>query len=395
MSKRYLPTFSRNLLLLLAAQALAGSTSAVAFLVSGFIGTHMAPEKSLATLPMSVFIVGVALTSGVAAWLMSKLGRRAAHMIGVSVAMFGATIAMVGLSIGSFWIYVTSSLLLGVGTAFTYQIRFTAAELVPAEEKALAHSWVLMSSLFAALIGPAAASFGRHLHVGTEYLGSYVILLGILGIAFLALAFLKTIPQAVPTEANSQAASSWRIITNGKFVLAALVGLTGFAVMTLLMSATPIQMTDVRHFHHSDAIFTIQSHIIAMFLPSLFGGFLVARLGLLRLVLFGLSLFMICAVVGYRAGSLMEYWWALVLLGVGWNFLYLAGSTALSLGFSGREKFTAQGLNDTLVFGAQTLASLAAGWLLFNVGWTTLVISTVPLLLITAAVAIAYRRNLG
>lgn len=398
------PAFTRHLTLLLAAQSLAGSTSAVSFLVSGFIGTSLAPIRELATVPMSTFVVGVALSSSLAAWTMAVLGRKRGHVLGTSVSVLGAALAAVSLVLHSFWGYATACFLLGSGQAFTNQIRFTAAEAVPAEQKGLVHSSILMCGLFAAILGPGIAAMGRRLFPDSlfalahspEYAGSYLLLLGVLILALGFLAFLPNVSTA-KTEytALEKKGRLGRVLVRPEFWLAGASGTASYAVMTLLMSATPMQMTEVEHFSHHDAVFTIQSHIVAMFLPSLFSGYLVTRLGLWKLILAGLALFAVCIPFAVWAGTLHDYWWALVLLGVGWNFLFLAGSTTLSLSFSGSDRFTAQGLNDTLVFGTQALASLGAGWMLYAVGWRALSLVPIPVLAVVLLLSWVYRRRLS
>lgn len=348
---------------------------------------------------MSTFVIGVAVSSSLAAWTMARAGRRRGHIIGVAAAILGTATAAASLLLDSFLGYSAACSLLGVGTAFTNQIRFTAAEAAPVEEKGLVHSSILMCGLFAAVLGPGIAALGRNLipplglHGSTEYVGSFLLLAGILSAAMAALLFLPVVPFAENPH-SQKSGRMYRILARPEFWLAGASGAASYAVMTLLMSATPMQMTEVEHFTHHDAIFTIQSHIIAMFLPSLFSGILVARLGLWKLILAGLLLFSACVPIAFSAGTFHDYWWAMVLLGVGWNFLFLAGSTTLSLSFNGADRFAAQGLNDTLVFGTQALSSLAAGWLLFTLGWKALALVPIPFLLIVLGLGWTFRSSL-
>ncbi|HMU82438.1 MAG TPA: hypothetical protein PKE49_01030 [Leptospiraceae bacterium] len=397
MSERlYFPTFTRHLSILLVVQSLAGSTSAVAFLVSGFAGTSLAPVRILATLPMSAFVIGVAISSSLAAWTMSRAGRKTGHLIGASIGFSGAACACVALTIHSFWGYSASCVMLGVGTAFNNQVRFTAAEGAPPAQKGLVHSWILMCGIFAAILGPAVAAYGRKMDLfggAAEYAGSYVLLMVMLLASISLLAFLPSLGTTTQTASDSGKISFRHVLSKPVFWVAATSGTTSFAVMTLLMSATPMQMTMIEHFSQESAVFTIQSHIVAMFLPSLFSGFFVRALGLRRLIYCGLLIFALCVPVAYFAGSLHGYWWALVLLGIGWNFLFLAGSTLLSLSFSGPDRFAAQGLNDTMVFGTQAMASLAAGWLLYTVGWQSMVLIPIPFLVLVLALVIGFGRK--
>ena len=373
------PTFDRRLVILLIGQALAGSGSALAFLVTGFVGLELAPQPELATLPMSTFIIGVALGSPLAPYLMARLGRNAGHRLGLVIAATGSAFCLGALMQADFILYATGTTICGLGTAFQNQIRFTAAEAAPAEQKGIVHSWVLLCGLFAAIIGPALASLGKDLLPTGSFTGSFFLFLLILLLVFLAFLFLPPLP--VPHESeHSGRAQAGEVLRRPEFWLGASSGAVSFAVMTLLMAATPLQMTGMEHYSHSDTTSVIQSHIVAMFLPGLFSGALLSMLGERRLMGLGLFLFLACLIPGYIHESYLHYWWSLVLLGVGWNFLFLAGSTVISRSFAGPERFAAQGLNDLVVFGSQTVASLAAGWLLYRVGWQALILFSLPVL---------------
>lgn len=378
---RYLPRFSRNLTILLIAQAIAGSTTPVLFLISGLMGPQLAPSLKLSTLPMSLVIVGIALTSPLASWVMSRWGRKRGHLLGLMITLSGVAAAGGALWASSFVGYCAACALTGAGGAFNNLIRFTAAEAA-GDEKALVHSWVLMFSLFAALFGPWIAVGGRELLPMGEYTGSVAILFSLLcGVVIMMLGLpVVKLQQAQSTTVQSES-NLWEILGQGKFWMAALSGIASFATMSLLMSATPLQMHEIHHISVEETTRTIQSHIVAMFLPSLFSGVLLARLGVRKLIFLGVLLFLICIPIAYHSTHFHHYWWALVLLGVGWNFLFLAGSTWVSQSYSGPERFAAQGANDTLVYGTQSMASLAAGWLLFEFGWQTLVLIPVPFLL--------------
>lgn len=378
-------------MILLLAQALAGSGSALAFLVTGFVGMDLAPRADLATLPMSTFIIGVALGSPLAPFLMARLGRNNGHRLGILIAAVGSANCLFALSQRSFFVYSVGTAICGLGTAFQNQIRFTAAEAAPPSEKALVHSWVLLCGLFAAIIGPAMATLGKDLLTLGSFTGSFFLFLVILGLVFFAFLFLPALPVLAESQ-DPPSGLAKLVLRRPEFWLGASSGAVSFAVMTLLMAATPLQMTGVEHYSHSDTTSVIQSHIVAMFLPGLFSGTLLAWLGARRLIGLGLLFFLGCLIPGYIHASYLHYWWSLVLLGIGWNFLFLAGSTVISRSFGGPERFAAQGLNDLVVFGSQTLASLAAGWLLHRMGWQWLVLFSLPFLLAQALLVLAIPR---
>jgi len=334
-------------------------------------------------MPISLVGVGIALASHLASWVMSRKGRRLGHLMGLFLTQIGVVTAGVGIWQKHFYLYTLGCTIAGMGGAFNNQVRFTAAENA-GDQKALVHSWILMFSLFAAFFGPWMIEQGHTLLAAGEYLGSLTLLSSALMIAIVVMFFLPS--SAVSADLNSHPSTSavhlsgpiWRQF---KFWLAALSGIAGFATMTLLMTATPLQMHTIDHFSHSDTTATIRSHIVAMYFPSLFSGVLIAWLGIRKLIVLGVLLFFICIAIAYSNSSFHHYWWALVLLGVGWNILYLAGSTWVSQSYSGADRFAAQGANDLLVYGVQSIASLAAGWLLFAIGWKNLVLMPLPFLL--------------
>lgn len=379
------PKFDRHLLILLFTQAIAGSTVPVLLLVSGFLGAELAPDPKISTLPIALVVLGIAVASTPASALMAKFGRKKGHILGLVLTQLGVAVAAYALWKRNFEIYCAANLICGTGAAFNNQVRFTAAE-GSQNQKALVHSWVLMASLFAAILGPWIAAFGHELLSVGEYVGSMAMIGGALFVTMLALFALPERHLTAPGT-SPVGISRAEVLRQGKFWLAAGCGIASYATMTLLMSATPMQMHHVEHFTHGETAHTIQSHIVAMYLPSLFSGILITKFGIHRLIYLGIVLFLACIGLTYFNHEFHHYWWALVLLGVGWNFLFLAGSTWVSLAYTGPERFLAQGANDTLVFGIQAAASLAAGWLLFSVGWQVLVLMPVPLLLALAVYA--------
>ncbi len=387
-----LPTFNRSLIILLATQIITGSTIPILFLVSGLLGPQIAPTLNLSTLPMSLLVVGVALLSPVSSWVMSKIGRKHGHLWGLFLTFCGVAISFLSIGTTSFGWFCLGSFLAGGGMAFNNQIRFTAAECA-GDEKALVHSWILMVSLFAAFLGPWITQTGRTLLPLGEYTGSLVLLLVCLVGAMCMIFALPYVPVARVQETARVIKTKMlkSVLSRQEFWLSVLCGMSAFATMTLLMSATPLQMHTIAHFSNAETTMTIQSHIMAMYFPSLFSGLLLARVGLRKLILGGTSLFFVSIWVAFNSLSCHDYWWALVVLGIAWNFLFLAGSTGISLAFTGPERFMAQGLNDALVYGTQSIASLSAGWLLFTVGWSRLVWFPVPLLGALLVYALVYK----
>ena len=290
---KYFPTFNRSLIILLIGQAIAGSTVPVLFLISGLIGPQLSPTLILSTLPISLVVVGMAVGSPVATWVMSKIGRKYGHLLGLLITLIGVALAGVSLWVFHFWGYCLGALLAGCGSAFNNQIRFTAAEGA-GEQKALVHSWVLMFGLFAAFLGPWMIQFGQSLLSAREYTGSLALLF--VGLFILALIIIGGLPnkkiEHIEKAVASRREMATQILSQSKFWVYALCGISSFVTMTLLMSATPLQMHTIDHISKAETTMTIQSHIIAMYFPSLFSGFLLARLGIRKLVILGITLFL-------------------------------------------------------------------------------------------------------
>jgi MFS family permease len=382
----------RRLLILFACQAITGSTMPVLFLITGLIATKLTDNLSLSTLPIALQVIGVATASTPASMLMSRLGRRKGHLLGLLLTMTGVAISGFSLTQQSFFLLNIGCLLAGMGSGFNNLIRFSAAEGM-GDKKALVHSWVLTFSLFAAIFGPLLTMIGHEWPGWSEYVGATVLLFCLLVIGFVLMWQMPEM-KIQGQEVTGVKPSLRTVLMLPTFWLGALTGMVSFATMTLIMSATPLQMHHHEHFSSTQTTLTIQSHIVAMFLPSLFSGWLLARIGFLKLIFIGIGLFVGCILITFFNAEFAHYWLALVLLGVGWNFLFLAGSSWISIHFSGPDRFLAQGANDSFVFSIQALASLGAGLALHHLGWRNLVLIPVPLLIgLTILVWVFHRQG--
>jgi MFS family permease len=369
----------RRLQILFACQAITGATMPVLFLISGLMSSRFTDNLSLSTLPIALQVIGIAIASTPASLLMARLGRRQGHLLGLLITMTGVVVSGAALTKLDFTLLNIGSLLAGMGSGFNNLIRFSAAEGM-GDQKALVHSWVLTFSLFAAIFGPLLTLVGHSWSGWGEYVGATVLLFGLLVVAFLLMFRLPEQPPQIESTTGPKP-SLRTLLAQSSFWLGALTGMVSFATMTLIMSATPLQMHHHEHFSSTQTTLTIQSHIVAMFLPSLFSGWLLSRIGFLKLIFIGISLFAGCILMTFFNAEFVHYWLALVLLGVGWNFLFLAGSSWISISFSGPDRFLAQGANDSFVFSVQALASLGAGIVLHHLGWKILVLIPVPLLI--------------
>ena len=341
-------------------------------------GSGLSPIKSLSTLPVATIVVGTAISVIPVIKLMSIFGRKKVFL---SVCIY--TILIIGLSILSiiyelFFLFSFSSLCLGASVATMMQFRFAAIESVDPEKRPLATAVVILGGLISAFIGTEIATLGKN-YFETDFVGSFTILAFLFVIAFILMSFFK--PAVKFKEQTSQSKRSlFDIVKQGSFLVAVSAATTGYVVMSFIMTATPVSMHVMDGFSLHQTKVVLQSHVIAMFLPSLFTAFLLKYIGLTRMMLLGVILFFTSIFIAFSSHALSYYWWSLVLLGLGWNFLFIGGTNLLPKSYNENEKFQVQSINDFLIFGLQALAALSAGWFVFNFGWEVVLISTIPLL---------------
>jgi|TARA_B110000438_G_scaffold193219_1_gene184812 MFS family permease len=368
----------KNVWILTACQSLFMSLSVFMVFVAGIIGSGLSPIKSLSTLPVATIVVGTAISVIPVIKLMSIFGRKKVFL---SVCIY--TILIIGLSILSiiyelFFLFSFSSLCLGASVATMMQFRFAAIESVDPEKRPLATAVVILGGLISAFIGTEIATLGKN-YFETDFVGSFTILAFLFVIAFILMSFFK--PAVKFKEQTSQSKRSlFDIIKQGSFLVAVSAATTGYVVMSFIMTATPVSMHVMDGFSLHQTKVVLQSHVIAMFLPSLFTAFLLKYIGLTRMMLLGVVLFFTSIFIAFSSHALSYYWWSLVLLGLGWNFLFIGGTNLLPKSYNENEKFQVQSINDFLIFGLQALAALSAGWFVFNFGWEVVLISTIPLL---------------
>lgn len=372
----------RQVWLLTLAQALAACGTIVLISFAGIVGTHIAPLPVLATLPLSMSVVGVAATSLPAALLMQRIGRRRAFIGSALAAALGALLAAWSIAQSSFWGLCAAALLLGANMAFVHQYRFAAVEHVPPARAGKAVATVMLGTLAAAVLGPAIGQAARNLGGWPEFTGSFVVLAGLLLAAAAVLTRLQDAPVAAHDRHDGGHTPLRSILARPAYRFAVLCALASYAVMSFIMTATPLSM----HVHHgfSSAATTsvITAHLLGMYLPSLASPLIVARLGVPRMIVAGIAINVGCVAIAAFAGhAYLHYFSALVLLGLGWNLMFVAATTLLTSTYAPGERFRAQGFNDLAVFGSQAVASLLAGTAIETIGWEWLNIATVPLLL--------------
>lgn len=360
-------------------------------LLAGIIGTGFAPSDDLATLPIALVVVGLAASTLPTGRLLERFGRRQVFVAyGVS-AIAAALLAAWSLVIASFPAFCLAALLMGWSAAAGHQYRFAALESVPPELASTATSVLLFGGILAAFIGPEIAVRGRNLFA-TEYAGSYALLCVSYAAGLVLIGSYREAPQTRAGE--SGAGRPLREILRAPAVILAIsAAALGYGIMSLIMTATPISMHG--HAGHSlDATkLVIQSHIAAMYLPSLVYAGLSSRFGLRGMLWGGVVVYLSCLAIALYDTAFLNYWVSLVLLGVGWNFLFLSGTNLLPRGYRPEERFRVQSMNDFIVFSVQALVSLGSGWLLFHVGWRGLITTCLPLLGTFAALLVLFGRS--
>ena len=384
---------NNNVWVLMCCQALTMSIASFLVFLGSIIGKQLAPDLSYATLPVAAFILGSALATLPVILSMRKFGRKPIFMGCALLAACGAMLAIYGLAQQDFVIFLSAIVVMGLGLAAGQQYRFAAMESVSVEEMPTAASRVLIGGIVAAFLGPEIAVRGKNIF-DIDYAGSFVLLIGVTALAIVVLSFYKEITTVEQTEGeNSRPLST--LLAQPVLWVALLSGLAGFAVMSLIMTATPLHM----HFENGHSLvatkWVIQSHIVAMFLPSFFVPWLVRRIGELGLISMGAIAFLIMVIAVYSEYEFMNYWVSLVLLGVGWNFLFVGGTTLLPRAYRESEKFKVQAFNDFTIFGVQAGSALMAGWLLASYGWQTLLLVTIPVLSLLAISVVNWRWTEG
>ena len=359
-----------NAVRLATAHALIGSAAPIVISQGGFAGEYLAGAGSpLATAPVTGYNLGVALGAYPAAMLMSRIGRRGGFSFGAWLAATGAIVAAWALAIGNFWLLVIGTLIVGAGASYTQQYRFAAADQGTDDFKPRAISWVLFGGLACAVIGPQLAIAFRNLLAPVEYAGAFVATAVVIALGSLVLTRLDFDPPPKVAKADRDTGRPLaQIATQPRFVVAVVCAVGTYALMSFVMTGAPLAMVICGH-TQDQSTWGIQWHVIAMFAPSFFTGSLIARFGKERIVVAGMALLVGCALVALAGITLANFWIALVLLGVGWNFGFIGATAMLTDCYRPQERGKAQGLNDVIVFGSVAFASLMSGVTLNTLGW--------------------------
>jgi MFS family permease len=365
----------RNVALLASAQALLFTNNVTLIALNGLAGYQLAADKSFATLPVTTQIIGSALAAMPASNLMQKIGRRAGFQLGTLLGFFGGAIATYGIYARSMTLLCLGTFVLGIYAAFGQFYRFAAADSAQPAFKAKAISLVVAGGLVGGIIGPALSKWTRNL-ASVEFLASYASLMGFCVLTALLLAGLN-IPKPQAAASDAPARPLREVAAQPVFIVATVASAFGYGVMNFLMTATPLAMGVCGH-PYGAAADVISAHVIAMFAPSFFTGSLIQRFGPHKVILTGVLILFGCTVVALSGVDVAHFWWSLVLLGLGWNFMFVGGSTMLTETYRPSERARAQGLHDLLVFVTTATSSFASGLILKNNGWAMLNYVAIP-----------------
>lgn len=384
---------NRNVLLLALCQALMLTGTSILLSTSALVGVRLADTPTLATLPLAFQFLGMMISSFTASMLMKHFGRKAGFIGGLLLALGGSATCASAVYNGSYVAFCFGSLLLGLYNGVGQYYRFTAAEVVPMAFKARAISYVLAGGLIAAFIGPNLANLTRDVVADAQFAGTYMSLLAVYGLSMVLIS-LTRIPPPGDVERSSGGRSILEIIWQPTFFVAVFSALVGYGIMNLVMVATPLAMQGCG-FQFGQTAQVIQWHVVGMFLPSFFTGRLIERYGVLNIIVSGALFMLACIAINLHGITFIHFVSALAFLGLGWNFMFIGGTTLLTEVYTPAEKAKTQGLNDFIVSTTVTTTALSSGYLNYEFGWRTLNLVAVPavVLALLAACWLLFRRR--
>ncbi len=375
----------RNAMVLAVAQALGGANNTIIYSTASIIGAVLAPNKGLATLPITATVIGIWLGTLPVGVLARRFGRRTALQIGTLFGVASGLISYVAVMRGDFWLLLVGTFCGGLYAAAFQSYRFAAADTASDRYRPKAVSWVLAGGVFAAVLGPQIVIFSKDLLTPFTFAASYLAQAGCGVVALLVLQFVK-IPRLAAAHAQ-QARPLAEIVRQPRFIVAVGCGVTAYATMNLLMTAAPLAMVGCGH-SVNDATLGIQWHVLAMYAPSFVTGSLVVRFGVMRITAIGLALLVLAGVVGVTGLSVAHFWSGLVLIGLGWNLAFIGATTLVTECHRPAERTRVQSFNDFLIFGSMAVASFSSGQLLAAFGWASVNAVIFPTVAIAAALLI-------
>ena len=376
---------ARNLSLLVAAQALGGASPPIIISLGGLVGQQLSSNPTATTLPVSIYQLGLALSTLPAAWLMQRLGRRWAYVLGAVLGVVSGIIAARGIAQSDFVTFCIGTALAGFYAACVQSYRFAAADAVGAPHlQAKAISRIMVGGLIAAIIGPQVVIWTRDALPATPFAGSFYSQAALAALALPILLLLR-LPAPQKQAIVGTARPLKAIAATPQLIEAAAAGVVSYGLMAFLMTAAPMAMVGCGH-SVGEAALGIQWHVLAMFGPSFFTGRLIGRFGQRKITALGLVMIAASGLLALMGEGLSEFWGSLILLGVGWNFGFIGATAMLTACYTPAERTKVQALNDFLVFGTVAIASFGSGQLLHSVGWSGINIGMQPLVVIVLAI---------
>ncbi|MDE3273262.1 MFS transporter [Pseudoalteromonas sp. G4] len=378
---------NKNVVLLAFCQGLITTGNILLVTISALVGKALSPSTTFITFPVAMQMLGLLVTTIPASLIMAKTGRKLGFSLGNSIGICGAVLGYFSLMQSEFWLFSFATFLIGIGIGFATLYRFAAIEA--SDKPAVAISTVMASGVVAAILGPNLAVWVNHHYPTLNYANAFIALAFLYSIALLLLQLVK-FNEVSQTQNSGESRSLKTIATSPKFMTAVFIAMVSYTVMNLLMTATPLAMH--RHgFDLAESALVIEWHVLGMFLPSFFSGKLIERFGQVTMMYAGIVLIALCCLVNLLGLSHWHFLAALFLLGVGWNFMFISATQMVSQTYLPHERAKAQATNEFLVFSMVTLSALSAGWLEATVGWQTLNLATLPILLITITWLTVYK----
>jgi predicted MFS family arabinose efflux permease len=375
----------RNAMVLAVAQALAGGNNTVIVSTASIVGAMLAPDKGLATLPITTMVIGMWLGTLPVGWLARVFGRRFALQAGSVFGILSGLISYSAVMNGQFWLLLVGTFCGGVYAAAHQSYRFAAADTASEAYRPKVVSWVLAGGIFAALIGPQLVIFTKDLLSPHLFAASYLGQSACAVLAAIVLQFVKVPPVAAKRVASARPLAE--IVRAPRFIVAVACGVASYATMNVIMTSAPLAMVGCGH-SVTDATLGIQWHVLAMYAPSFVTGSLIVRFGVERITGVGFGLIGLTAVVGIAGVSVAHFWGALVLLGLGWNLSFIGATTMITQCHRPDERNKAQAFNDFLIFGSMALSSFSSGQLLEHLGWTAINAVIFPTILVAGAMLV-------
>jgi len=374
---------NKNLSLLTMSQVFGFTANIITVFLSGIVGSQITSIKSLSTLPTALSVLGTAIFTILAAKIMGKIGRRLGFIFGALVSSATCLLAVFAITQQNFILFCISHLILGLGIAFAHQYRFAAAESVEKEKVPKAISTLMLAGIVSSFLGITLANYTKNLIPDHLYVGSYLLLAAFTFMPAIFFIFYEN-NKKIKIDFNNEydGRKLFEIIFQPRFLQAIISAAFAYAVMSFLMTATPLSMHVMQKMNLEDTGLVLQFHLVAMFLPSLITGHLIKKFGHSNIIYMGVVFYTVTIILALFEQTFANYMAALIFLGLGWNFLFITGTSLVVLTYKEEEKFKVQGVNDLIVFSTMALASLSAGILLSLTSWKTMNLICIPFLVL-------------